>query len=133
MSDQATEDLRALAQPLQRNGTSSLENLQDKIAAAVRTASESIDRARQPATRTMWTIALALHRKANALPANRRVATFLRDSANRIEDAAEYIRAHEVKQMAADAESCVRRNPGPSLIAAAALGLFVGAALRRGR
>ncbi len=42
-----------------------------------------------------------------------------------------YIQSRDMHEMIADAEAAARRNPVPSLVAAAALGLILGAFLRR--
>ena len=42
-----------------------------------------------------------------------------------------YLRQNDIQAMTADAEQAVKRYPGPSLAAAAAVGFLLGVALRR--
>lgn len=52
-------------------------------------------------------------------------------AAKAIGTTAGYIQTRDVQEMIGDAEEAARRNPVPALIGAAALGLVLGAFLRR--
>jgi len=70
-----------------------------------------------------------------------RDSPFLRDSnatdrmgnntADKLEAAAQYLDAHDCERMMADTKAMVTRNPGRSLITAAALGFFVAMIVKR--
>ena len=52
------------------------------------------------------------------------------DAADKVEATAQYVRQHDVQDMMADLENLVRRHPGQSLIAAAAVGFLLGRAFK---
>ena len=56
---------------------------------------------------------------------------FAAKAATAVGSSAGYLQTHDVHKMICDAEDAARRYPVPSLIGAAALGLFLGALLRR--
>ena len=57
-----------------------------------------------------------------------KVASLARDTADKVEATAQYVRKHDVQDMMADLENLVRRHPGQSLVAAAAVGFLLGRA-----
>jgi ElaB/YqjD/DUF883 family membrane-anchored ribosome-binding protein len=54
-----------------------------------------------------------------------------RTAANRLENAASYVRDHDMNQMTDDARQVVRKNPAGSILAACAAGFVMGFMLRR--
>ena len=66
------------------------------------------------------------HRQASSDSEN-----FALKVATAVGSTAGYLQTHDVQEMIRDAEDAARRYPVPSLIGAAALGLFLGAFLRR--
>ena len=66
------------------------------------------------------------HRQASSDGEN-----FALKAATAVGSTAGYLQTHDVQEMICDAEDAARRYPVPSLIGAAALGLFLGAFLRR--
>jgi ElaB/YqjD/DUF883 family membrane-anchored ribosome-binding protein len=57
------------------------------------------------------------------------VKEFAHAAADRLTTTADYVRQHDVSRMMSDVETVVKNNPGPSLLAAAVFGFFVGRAL----
>ena len=57
---------------------------------------------------------------------------FAKKTAAVVGSTAGYLQTRDVQQMMDDVESAARRNPMPALITAAALGVLIGAILRRG-
>ena len=57
---------------------------------------------------------------------------FTRKTAAVIGSTAAYLQSHDARQMLSDVEGVARRNPMPALIGAAAVGVLIGAFLRRG-
>ena len=72
--------------------------------------------------------ASALHDKAESLPGGEKVTGLAHATADKLSSTADYVREHDVNRMMADVETLVKNNPGPSLLAAAAIGFLVGRA-----
>ncbi len=69
--------------------------------------------------------------RRNAVSPNGNFDDFASKAAETLGATAGYIQSHDVHEMIADAEALARRNPVPALVSAAALGLVLGAFLRR--
>jgi len=52
-------------------------------------------------------------------------------AADWLEQSADYVKQADIEQMKSDVANQIRRNPGRSLLVAGAVGLFVGALVRR--
>ena len=65
-----------------------------------------------------------LHQKADRMPGGEKAARAAHTAADALSSTAEYIREHDVKSMVADMQDVVRRNPGPALLVAAAVGFL---------
>jgi ElaB/YqjD/DUF883 family membrane-anchored ribosome-binding protein len=98
----------------------------DKVSGLGRAAAEKIDNNRDAAAGGLETAASTLHEKAEALPGGEKVARLAHSTADKLSGTAEYVREHDVTGMMADVERLVKANPGPSLLAAAAIGFLVG-------
>jgi ElaB/YqjD/DUF883 family membrane-anchored ribosome-binding protein len=117
------------------------QNVKDKFAdsasAAKQEASDvgsqtadKIDEKRGPAADALQSAAFTLHEKAEDLPGGETVRSVAHSTAEKLESTAGYIREHDVRAMIADVEEVVKRNPGPSLLIAAAMGFLIGRAFR---
>ena len=73
----------------------------------------------------------ALNEGAEGLPGGRRVAAAAHTAADALESGADYLREHDLSDMMEDIMDVVKRNPGPALLGAAALGFLVGRAFTR--
>jgi len=100
----------------------------DKVSDLGRTAVEKVDEKRDAAAGGLEQAASALHEKAGSLPGGEKVTGLAHAAADRLSSTAEYVREHNVNRMMADVETLVKNNPGPSLLAAAAIGFLVGRA-----
>jgi ElaB/YqjD/DUF883 family membrane-anchored ribosome-binding protein len=96
-------------------------------------AVDSIDEQRAGAAAGLEKAASTLHDQAENLPGGEKVAHFAHATADKLSTTAEYVREHDLRAMASDAESAVKRNPAPALLAAAAAGFLTGLLFRRGR
>jgi hypothetical protein len=67
---------------------------------------------------------------ATSLPLSEKMGRFLGKTAGRLNRSAAYVGEHNTGEMLEDARSVVRRNPGPSLLVAAAIGAAIGWTLR---
>jgi ElaB/YqjD/DUF883 family membrane-anchored ribosome-binding protein len=96
--------------------------VKDKVSDFGRTAAAKIDESRDGAASGLESAASTLHEKADS------VHGIAHATADKLTATAEYVRGHDVSHMMADVEELVRRNAGPSLVAAAAIGFLVGKA-----
>jgi len=93
--------------------------------------SKKIDQGRTSAADTLHSTADSL--RSNAQAGSEKISNIATAAADRLETTSSYLREHDVRGMVGDLESVVKRNPGPSLIAAAAFGFLIGAAMRSGK
>lgn len=96
-----------------------------KAAEWSRTAVDKIDQGRQSAAGALDSTASGLRSSGD------KVANAATVAAAKIESTANYMRGHDVRNMMSEMESTVRSNPGPSLLAAVAVGFLLGTALRK--
>jgi ElaB/YqjD/DUF883 family membrane-anchored ribosome-binding protein len=101
-----------------------------KVSDAGRQAGDKIDEKRGPAAGALQNAASTIHEKAEDLPGGEVVKSVAHSAAEKIESTAGYIREHDVKAMVSDVEEIIKRNPGPSLLIAAAIGFLIGRAFR---
>jgi ElaB/YqjD/DUF883 family membrane-anchored ribosome-binding protein len=103
----------------------------DKIQEVSRKVQAKIEENRTPAAEKLQNAASALHQKADALPGGETVAGIAHKTANTMQATAEYVRGHNLQDARADVETFVRKRPGATLIAAAAVGFLIGHRFRR--
>jgi ElaB/YqjD/DUF883 family membrane-anchored ribosome-binding protein len=102
--------------------------VKDKVSDMGRSAADTIDENRGAAASGLDKAALALHDKAESLPGGEKVSSLAHAAAETLSSTAGYVREHDVNRMIADVETLVKNNPGPSLLAAAAIGFLIGRA-----
>ena len=129
-STSAADKLSETAQNVKDKVASAASAAKDKVSDAGRQATEQIDAKRGPAADTLQSAASTLHEKADSLPGGETVKSVAHSAADKLESTAGYIREHDVQAMLSDVEDMVRRNPGPSLLIAAAIGFLIGRAFR---
>jgi ElaB/YqjD/DUF883 family membrane-anchored ribosome-binding protein len=118
-----TEDT---ATKLKTMASDTASQAKDKVQEVGRNVRSKIDESRAPAAEKLQSAASALHDKAGALPGGQAVTDFAHSAADRMQATAAYVRQHDVNAMWSDVEACVRKYPGQSLAAAAALGFLLG-------
>jgi ElaB/YqjD/DUF883 family membrane-anchored ribosome-binding protein len=96
--------------------------LGDKASDLGRTAADKIDENRDAAADRLDKAASALHRNSES--------GFARNAARKLGASARYVCEHDSRRMMADVEKLVKNNPGPSLLAAAALGFLAARSFR---
>ena len=79
---------------------------------------------------TFESTASTLHERGERLAST--TSSAVHKTADKIQNAAEYLRQHDTRAMLGDFEDLVRRYPGQALAAAAVIGFFAGRALRNG-
>ncbi len=128
--DDFTDSLSDTAQSVKNKATDTAATAKQKVSDAGRQASDKIDEKRGPAADALQSAASAIHEKAEDLPGGETVKSVAHSAAEKLESTAGYIREHDVKAMLSDMEEIVKRNPGPSLLIAAAIGFLIGRAFR---
>jgi ElaB/YqjD/DUF883 family membrane-anchored ribosome-binding protein len=88
-------------------------------------AADRADQARVSAAAGLDSVASTLHQKGE------QVASAAHGAADAVTYGAGYLRENDVRTMLSDIVEVIRRNPGPSLLGAAALGFMLGRALSR--
>ena len=106
------------------------EKAQQKAEQVGRAMQDKIDENRGPVADKLDGVASTLDENAESLPGGEKVASLAHDAADKVEATAQYVRAHDVQDMMADLENLVRKHPGQSLIAAAAVGFLLGRAFK---
>ena len=96
-----------------------------------RRATESLDDTRGVVADGLGSAAAGVRGSADRLPGGEQVLGFAKQTADRLENAADYVRDRPVLSMVDDLQDWVKQNPGPSLLAAAVLGFAIGRTLRR--
>ncbi len=99
--------------------------LKSKVQDVGAKAAQRADQARVGAAAGLDSVASTLHEKGE------RVASAAHSAADAMASGAEYLRDNDVRTMMNDFVEVIRRNPGPALIGAAALGFMLGRALSR--
>jgi ElaB/YqjD/DUF883 family membrane-anchored ribosome-binding protein len=100
--------------------------VKDKVSDFGHTAVDKIDANRETAASGLESAANALHEKAASLPGGETVTGLAHSAADKLASTADYVHEHDVKSMMGDVEQLVKNNPGPSLLAAAAIGFLIG-------
>ena len=93
-------------------------------------ATDRIDENRHAAADGIDKAASALHENAENLPGGEKAARLAHTAADKLGASAQYIRENDARGMMADVETLVKNNPGPSLLAAAALGFLAARTFR---
>jgi ElaB/YqjD/DUF883 family membrane-anchored ribosome-binding protein len=123
LGDEAAEMARKAKESL----SDAAKTVKDKTQEFGRDAMNKIEENRVSAAGALHNAASSMHQKADKLPNGPDLA---HSAADRVEAVASYLQGHDTKQMMADVETVVRRNPGPSLLVAGVLGFLVGRAFR---
>jgi hypothetical protein len=88
-------------------------------------AAHRADQARVGVAAGMETVASSMHERSDQF------AKAGHSAADAVASGAEYLRGHDVQTMMRDLGQVIRRNPGPSLLGAVAVGFLLGRALTR--
>lgn len=129
-SGDVTDRLSDTAQNVKDKVADAAATARQKVSDAGRQATDKIDEKRGPTADALENAASTLHQKAEDLPGGETVRSVAHSAAERLESTAGYIREHDVRAMLSDVEDMVKRNPGPSLLIAAAIGFLIGRAFR---
>jgi ElaB/YqjD/DUF883 family membrane-anchored ribosome-binding protein len=129
-SGDMADSLSDTAQSVKDKVADAASTAKQKVSDAGRQATDKIDEKRGPAADTLESAAATIHEKAEDLPGGETVKGVAHSAAEKLEATAGYIREHDVRAMLSDVEEIVKRNPGPSLLIAVAIGFLIGRAFR---
>jgi ElaB/YqjD/DUF883 family membrane-anchored ribosome-binding protein len=121
----ANEYPSSTSDPTSTEAPGTFSTLKSKAQDVGARAANRADQARVSAAAGLDTVASTLHQRGD------RVASAAHSAADAVSSGAEYLRANDVQTMMSDVVEVVRRNPGPALLGAAALGFLLGRALSR--
>jgi ElaB/YqjD/DUF883 family membrane-anchored ribosome-binding protein len=124
------DTLNDTAQSVKDKVSDAAATAKQKVSDAGRQAVDTVDERRAPAADALESAASTIHEKAENLPGGDTVKSVAHSAAEKLESTAGYIREHDVRAMLSDVEDVVKRNPGPSLLIAVAIGFLIGRAFR---
>ncbi len=108
----------------------SADQVQEQAAKYGRKAVDAMDSQRTSAASGLKSAAAGLHAKADELPGGRALSDFAHQAADRMDATGEYLRAHDVRDIAGDVEGFVKTHPMQAIIGAAVVGFLAGRAAR---
>jgi ElaB/YqjD/DUF883 family membrane-anchored ribosome-binding protein len=111
--------------------TQATQDTRAALSDMARAAEAKVDTGRMAAADQLEGAAASVRGRADDLPGGERVQQFAHSAADRISDTADYLRTADTRRLKGDAETLVRENPGPVLLAAAVFGFLLGRALTR--
>jgi ElaB/YqjD/DUF883 family membrane-anchored ribosome-binding protein len=123
-----TESFSEKAAAIGDTASDMASQVKDKAADLGRTATHAIDENRGAAATGLDKAASVLRDNAQSLPGGEKLSSVARSAADTLSSTAGYVRTHDANRMMTDVEALVKNNPGPSLLAAAAIGFLVGRA-----
>jgi ElaB/YqjD/DUF883 family membrane-anchored ribosome-binding protein len=129
-TDDFTDTLSDTAQSVKEKVTDTANTARQKVSDAGRQATDKLDEKRGPTADALQSAASTIHQRAEDLPGGETVKGVAHSAAEKLESTAGYIREHDVRSMLGDVEQIVKRNPGPSLLVAAAIGFLIGRTFR---
>ena len=101
--------------------------VKDKAAELGHTAADTLDSQRGNAASGLSSAAETIRAHADQLPGDT-VSGLAHSAADTLTSTADYVRQNDLQSMLKDVEQVVKKNPGPSLLAAAFVGFLVGRA-----
>ena len=116
---------------MQTPNADSLSTSKGKAAEMGQKVADKIDENRGAAASGLESAAGALRERADTLPGGEKVANAAHATANAVGVAADYVRDNDLKAMMTDVQKLVKNNPGPALLAAAALGFLIARTFSR--
>ena len=108
--------------------SSAAARVKDKAAELGQTAADTLDNQRSTAAGGLSSAAETIRARAPQLPGGDTVSELAHSAADTLTSTADYVRQNDLQSMLADVEQVVKKNPGPSLLAAAFVGFLVGRA-----
>jgi len=123
-------DYRSAVDKVSGQVSDAVTSVKDKAQDLGKLASDKLTESRTSAANGLANAASTIHQKADTLPGGDTVHSMAHSTADKLAATSDYVRSHEMKDVIADLEQVVRRNPGPSLLAAVAVGFMAGRMFR---
>ena len=92
---------------------------------------EAIDEKQDAVARGIDSAAASLHAKAESLPGGEKIVRAAHTAAEAMEKTAGYLRDQDINDMLADVRQVIKRNPGATLLTAAAVGFLLARVFSR--
>ena len=118
MPEKLTDEMNAAMDKAREQMSDAALVAKQKAEDLARQAESKVDAARGPAASSLEDAASTLHQRAENLPSGSRVRGVAHATANKLADAAAYVRNHNVRDTVADVDRTVRRYPAQSLLTA---------------
>jgi len=123
-------DYRSATEKASDQISEAVTSVKDKAQDLGKMAADKVNESRTSAANGLASAASTIHQKADTLPGGDTVHSMAHTTADKLAATADYVRSHEMKDVIADLEQVVRRNPGPALLAAVAVGFMAGRMFR---
>lgn len=94
-------------------------------------AANKFDTNREAAATGLKEAASSMHENAGSVSGGDRLTGMAHSAASALDSTADWVRENNSTKIMADVTSLVKRNPGPSMLAAIAVGFLVGRAFSR--
>lgn len=121
----SSESTSAKASRMRRNLADKADDAKQSLNELKRKAADRFDSSRQSTGGALEWTATSLHSRAD------QISGFTHSAADRIQDAADYVRETDIERIVDDVRNAVRRHPGRSLAIAAVAGFLISRGLRR--
>jgi len=131
VTDNLTNEMNTAMDKTREQMSDATQDAKQKVEELGRHAESRVDAAREPTASKLEGAASTLRQKADNLPGGPRVRDAAYSAANKLTDAANYVRTHNVRDTAADVDRTVRRYPAQSMLAALCVGFLAGRLIRR--
>lgn len=128
-TDDTGNDLESTSHKLKKV-SDAVEQTKHKLTEFGSAAAGKIDQNRAVAASGLEGAAATLHQRAGQLPGGEKVTQFAHSAADKLNATAGYVRENDLNRMKSDIEGLVKKNPGTSLLVAAALGFLIGRSLK---
>ena len=123
LAEQAAE----VAKKAKESVSEAAKTMKSKTDEFGRTAVNKLEDQRRSAAGALHETASSLHENAGRLPNGPDMAN---SAAEKVDAVAGYLDRHDTKQMVADLEGVVKKNPLPALLIAGAVGFLIGRTIR---
>ena len=102
--------------------------VKDTVSGFGATAANTFDDNREAAATGMKDAASTLHQNAGSMSGGDKLTSMAHSTASALDTTADWMRENSSAKIMADVSSLVKRNPGPSMLAAIAVGFLIGRA-----
>lgn len=102
--------------------------VKEKVSDLGATAANKFDENREAAATGMKDAAWSLHQNAGSVSGGDKLTSMAHSAATALDSTADWVRENDSAKIINDVSSLVKRNPGPSMLAAIAVGFLIGRA-----